>query len=278
MSHSVKMRGTRRRSATRKRVSTSLLVLTLSLLAATNKYNGLVHARVSASESEPSEQALDRQTEASFSPPHTRRKLSELLGEEDKDEDGLFRVIVKYKNELGRVSIEEHSEAWRQGMGLESLHSIAAKVTLEELQVLEEDDNIEAVEQNYRLYPLGVRGGRNANAPTGEHLEMEIQKLRQRMLNGGEIIPYGLDLIRATSDELPSPAEREFSDSCRDPNAFRIGIVDSGIDVSNPDIPCKPINDRDTNCIGESFGLEDDEADWFTDQRGHGTHVVSTVC
>lgn len=163
-------------------------------------------------------------------------------------EEELFSVILKYRNDLGRTSIELGSHSFRQGIGLSRQNSMAAEVTLAELQKLEQDENIERVEENFVMRPF----------TTG----------------GGEIIPYGLNLIKATSPNTPIPPFQ--SVSCNDPNVFKVGIVDSGLDVTHPDIPCKPIEDEDTNCIGESFGLRNDDDAWYVDQGAHGTHVVRT--
>lgn len=50
----------------------------------------------------------------------------------------------------------------------------------------------------------------------------------------------------------------------------------AGTDASHPDIPCLPLDDPSTNCIGKSYTQSRDE-EWFRPSSSHGTHVVSFI-
>jgi hypothetical protein len=89
-----------------------------------------------------------------------------------------------------------------------------------------------------------------------------------------DVVPWGIQLTQADSG-LPESGQTtgggggEASDivgKCSDPNAFRVGLVDSGIYSGHPDLLCKS-STNDPNCVGNSFGTDDP---WHKDMNGHG--------
>jgi serine protease len=95
--------------------------------------------------------------------------------------------------------------------------------------------------------------------------------------------PIGIGLSQGgNSDIIPatppsSSSSSSSSGACNDPNSFKVAIVDSGLQADHPDVPCRDVNDVDTNCMGASFGIGD--LPWYApqNQAWHGTHVFGTI-
>jgi serine protease len=85
------------------------------------------------------------------------------------------------------------------------------------------------------------------------------------------------DTIVASSDYVPYPLAPFTSGACNDPNSFKVAVIDSGLEVAHPDVPCRSINDSDTNCKGVSMGVNGEP--WYAPQNNgyHGTHVFGTI-
>jgi serine protease len=75
---------------------------------------------------------------------------------------------------------------------------------------------------------------------------------------------------------------------CSDPSAFKVAVVDSGLDASHYDFQYCGINDengvpdpyRETRCMGKAFLNSEDLAqgqDWYNSDRAHGTHVAGII-
>lgn len=94
------------------------------------------------------------------------------------------------------------------------------------------------------------------------------------MTPDSESVPYGISMTKGDSSLIPT-AQRS-SSACSDPNSFKVAIIDSGVQVGHPDIPCLPIDDPNTNCKGTSIGTVDL---WYDPKgsAGHGTHVFGTI-
>jgi serine protease len=94
------------------------------------------------------------------------------------------------------------------------------------------------------------------------------------MTQDSESVPLGIAETKGDSRLIPTP--QGSSSACSDPKSFKVAIIDSGVQVGHPDIPCLPIDDPDTNCKGTSFGIDDP---WYDPQgsAGHGTHVFGTI-
>jgi serine protease len=95
------------------------------------------------------------------------------------------------------------------------------------------------------------------------------------MTPDSESVPYGISMTKGDSNNIP--AARGSSSACSDPKSFKVAIIDSGVEVGHPDIPCLPIDDPNTNCKGVSIGIDD--LPWYAPKgnAGHGTHVFGTI-
>lgn len=120
--------------------------------------------------------------------------------------------------------------------------TVRAKIKTSRLDQLRQDPNILAVEHDTIWYPSDL---------------------------------YGMKMVQAYSTSVPSSSGG--TASCRDPDVIKIGVIDDGLDVNHPDIPCRDINDKDTNCIGKEFGIDGD-GKWHNPKRSvHGTHVAGII-
>jgi subtilisin family serine protease len=91
----------------------------------------------------------------------------------------------------------------------------------------------------------------------------------------GEVVPYGIDIINARGLYPPAASSSTTGSPCSDPSSFKIGIVDSGLDVNHPDIPCFNTDDPSiASCIGTSFGLA---SGWSSPTDNHGTFVTGII-
>jgi hypothetical protein len=87
----------------------------------------------------------------------------------------------------------------------------------------------------------------------------------------GEWKVYAIPLTQADSSNIPSSSK--FGDCDKD-KSFKVAIIDSGVQISHEDLPC--VNSkRGTNCIGRSFGTDDDW--WDPYEAWHGTHVMGIM-
>jgi hypothetical protein len=87
-----------------------------------------------------------------------------------------------------------------------------------------------------------------------------------------ENVPYGIVQAQGTVQGLllRRRPRRELVTTL---NSFAAAVVDSGLEVAHPDVPCRSINDSDTNCKG--IKVEHYEP-WYVLQNNgyHGTHVL----
>ena len=153
-------------------------------------------------------------------------------------EDGTVRVMITYKNDRGRSIIQSHQVI--AGADFADLKTLAGTMTMDDLQALAADDDIIEIAEDKvmraasQMTPLGVRmtqcdGGCNYN----------------------------------TNDV---PLSSSTSASCSDPSSFKIGLVDAGLSVSHPDIPCG----LGADCVGQSFG---GAGSWDESTYTHGTFI-----
>jgi hypothetical protein len=84
-----------------------------------------------------------------------------------------------------------------------------------------------------------------------------------------DFVPYGIPQARADSAGLP-PAPST-SGACNDPNSFKVAVIDSGLEVAHPDVPCHSINDSDTNCKGISINVNGEP--WYAPPKTMATMV-----
>jgi serine protease len=97
------------------------------------------------------------------------------------------------------------------------------------------------------------------------------------MTPDSESVPFGISMTKGDSSMIPVSRGSSSSSACSDPDSFKVAIIDSGVEADHPDIPCRDINDLDTNCKGISIGIGD--LPWYAPTRraGHGTHVFGTI-
>jgi subtilisin family serine protease len=138
---------------------------------------------------------------------------------------------------------------------------IAASITtLEELETLENDPDIDFIEEDSLVRLLVNSGGHN-----------------------GEALPDGVAAIQAPllyNDANSSGSTIVWEGDCNDPDVIKIGIVDSGSDSSHPDSPCYNAADAgstvSSSCVGETFGLETGMV-WNVPADSHGTMVTGII-
>jgi len=89
---------------------------------------------------------------------------------------------------------------------------------------------------------------------------------------GSEWETYGIRITQGNSQRINST--NTFGD-CSDPSSFKVAIIDSGLKVDHPDVPCQTTANGKTNCMGASFGTTDP---WDKPvQAWHGTHVFGPM-
>ena len=153
----------------------------------------------------------------------------------------LERVIVVYKD---GAAIPARAAVLRAGgrvvLDLSEVNALAASLPANRVGTLRRNPSIEAVEIDPLRYAMGSRG-----SPLVE------------TLNGGgsEQLPYGLSLVQANQLAYNPSGSR------------KICIIDSGIDLTHDDLQLNLITGENLTSSGE----------WYTDERGHGTHVAGTI-
>jgi hypothetical protein len=183
------------------------------------------------------------------------------------DEDTPLPVIVGYKKvtEGGATTLASVSSSSNAGpssssrysdqrlSGGEALDRVSArkgKLTRSEVQqLMDSDPDILYVEEDFIMRPLA------------------------------EVIPYGIEAINAYGQYPPQPsAALDSGAPCSDPSSFKIGIVDSGLDVNHPDLPCYNTGDSSlANCVGTTFGLGVGDGEWSSPNDIHGTFVTGII-
>jgi hypothetical protein len=144
------------------------------------------------------------------------------------------------------LSKSKSSKQQEQHHALSSVHAVRANLTASHLQALSLDSNVLYVE-----------------------VDAWVQKL------SGEYIPYALDVIQATNADGLIPNGTAYTGVCSDPTSFKIGLVDSGIDASHPDLACTSVgNAQRATCVGTQYGTS---LAWNKSQDMHGT-MVRGVC
>lgn len=127
---------------------------------------------------------------------HRQLLLREFL---TYDADEEVDVIIGVKNDLGAATVSQRAREFHTNK-LKKIGAISAKVNRSELAALYEDPDIEFVERDGIYYP------------------------------DGEAVLYGLEMVQAMTPLIPKTTSN-VSSSCRDPNSFKIGIIDAGLAV-----------------------------------------------
>jgi subtilisin family serine protease len=198
--------------------------------------------------------ALSRQTRQA-SGVRQFAKLLEEFGDYGDDEEEM-KVLIGYKDSaVGGMGLQQSSSSsssssssrtFKTGKGLSRVHAVRANLNRTALQMLESDPGILYIERDPKVAMLG-------DLDNSAHLAM----------------------INAMYTSIPTPSQST-SGACSDPNSFKIGIVDSGVDIYHPDIPCFNVGLSNANCIGTEFGVSDDEK-WFSPLMSHGTMVTGLI-
>lgn len=113
-------------------------------------------------------------------------------------------------------------------------------------------------------------------------------ELNGDVYENSEFIPPGIAKSFANSSPFDYKAAPGVSFECNNPNAFRVALVDGGIDVGHYDFEFCGVYDanglvdpnRPTHCMGKAFLRADDAAlgqDWYNTARDHGMHVAGTM-
>lgn len=150
------------------------------------------------------------------------------------------RVLVGYAEPTASTFANTRMST---NQALQHVNAMAGMLTEEEIALLKQDSNVLYVEDDFlvELY--------------------------------GEVTPYGIPLIQ---DSTPLPGLSSRPGSCSDPNSFKIGIVDSGVDTTQPDLPCRNVGTSSANCVGASFGLSSSDV-WNQPSDTHGTMVAGII-
>lgn len=161
-----------------------------------------------------------------------------------------IHVIIGYKSKQAPDLSSILAHPIRSGPGLTKVRAVKAFISKEELQALQNDPSVRYVEENAVVVPFG---------------------------STYDDYPYGIRMSQADTPDSPWPP-RTFTNSaaCSDESSFKVAIIDSGLEAAHPDIPCLPIDDDMTNCIGKEFGLGDEDK-WYDPAVSHGTHVAGTI-
>lgn len=173
------------------------------------------------------------------------------LSDLDEDDGTELKVLIGYKPQADEVEgfslrMAQQRRRRKRFRGLARVHAVQASLNRTMIRELQKHDEIIYIEE-----------------------DPPVQMLR-------EIQTVPLELINALSDSLPTPSSSD-SGACSDPDSFKIGIVDSGLDVNHPDIPCFNMGTSRATCIGAEFGIAADE---FWDQPetlSHGTMVAGII-
>jgi len=180
---------------------------------------------------------------------------------------GAVDVLVGYRTDLGRdrvVSTFANKNATTyQGAGLKRVNAIVARLTSpEQLDALLEDPDVDYVEADPVVRLFG---------------EVESHALRQiRRGTSSSSLPklpvVGTAAGIGDGDGRVAP--------CSDPDAIRVGVIDSGVWAGHEDLPCRGSSGDDDGggetCIGASFGIGNDLV-WDDPADNHGTMAMGII-
>jgi len=128
---------------------------------------------------------------------------------------------------------------------------VTAALTEQEISVLQEDPNVEAVEDDGPIWALGSSGGaRSLNLGVGG---LQIEGQADPV---GETVPEGVYQVKA----LPAW-------DCSRGKGIKVAVVDTGIDGAHPDLSPNYKG-------GISFAADEATP---ADMNGHGTHCAGTI-
>lgn len=113
-------------------------------------------------------------------------------------------------------------------------------------------------------------------------------ELNGDIFENSEFVPVGITKSMGGSKLQDFSPKPDISTDCSDPESFRVGIVDGGIDVSHYDfefcgvyeVNGQPDPNRPVHCMGRAFLGSSDEAEgqnWYNTGRDHGMHVAGII-
>jgi hypothetical protein len=162
---------------------------------------------------------------------------------EHLNSDTFVQVLVGFKNNNGRSAAKRLSPKWTKEM--KNIRVASMLIPRASLNALRNNPNIAYVEEDGLMEP------------------------------DGESVPPAITKSLGDSSVIPAVSSTATS-ACNDPNSFKVAIIDSGVEVGHPDIPCRAIDDADTNCKGISFV---EGQPWHSPKykANHGTHVFGII-
>lgn len=89
----------------------------------------------------------------------------------------------------------------------------------------------------------------------------------------GETIPYGILMSQYSNQVIASselPGSPGVSGTCQDGTSLKVAVVDSGVDVRHPDLPCYVDGSTGANCVGIDF-TNSGATSWANPTFFHGT-------
>ncbi|WP_374351732.1 S8 family serine peptidase [Chitinimonas sp.] len=154
------------------------------------------------------------------------------------------RVIVAYKSGFSSAMNAESAVLAGRGqvqLKIAGTRAMAVEMPASAVAALRKNPHVEYVEEDVKRYPLSL-----STPSTGTPYL------------AGQQVPYGIKMVQA--DQLPS------GDSLV--SNRKICIIDSGYDRAHEDLAAN-------NVSGEYD--PDGSGWWYSDEKGHGTHVAGTI-
>lgn len=152
-------------------------------------------------------------------------------------------VIIGYRNAYGRSAIRSrHTET-----DIDTANAVATTMPVADLLSLADNYNIAYIERDAIVY-------------------------------ASETVPYGISDTKGISVNAAGTAAVSTSSSlashhpCNDPSAVRVAVLDSGVDTSHNDLPCKFAD----TCIGKDY-MKGDGGEWFAPTTNEHGKAATTV-
>jgi len=153
-------------------------------------------------------------------------------------DDEPFKVLIKTKNSRGSTMVE--SMSLKVEMEIERAGILGATITKKEMQYLEQHQDIERIEPDYKVYALGD----------------PVSHLRKLV----ESTPYGIDMVLQ---------DKDFWKDLQPSGSIKVCVADTGYSRGHVDLP------KGTDVTGTSN--PEYSENWYQDGHGHGTHCSGTV-
>jgi hypothetical protein len=201
------------------------------------------------------------------------RRSSSQATTVESDDDMVVRVIVGYRNANGLSKLLRHkilkpmpsvTADTLPPSGLSRIHALASTFRFGDLHSLVVDADVAYIE-----WDSNVNGAENR--PPQQKRDAipvsmyEVQNgpksaIRRQYYNNGAEQPRA---------ESTSPTGSESTGPCLNDKALRVAIVDSGVDLEHPDLPCN----LPQTCIGRDFT---GSGTWDVPDNDHGTCAHAT--